>query len=210
MHASDAAVGGAARAGRLREHAAAITARTGQPRPSATDWTRHDRQAAAALWRCRGLRQRGERREVSRVRPRREARAAFRQQKRQVKPNKVKLSQYSRVRLLSAHRAGGASTVGGELGGGAFGGGGDAGDVGARAATVHDALERHNRTCEARRPLSARAGRARIAHFGRRVRALAEAAHLPRRQKRLSSPPPTSWAVGGGAPTQIMLVSPHR
>ena len=190
-HASDAASGGAARAGRLCERTTADTARRGRSVALCCWPERHRRLAAAALWRRCGLRESGARHAASHGRPGCEARAAFRQQKRQVKPNKVKLSQYSRVRLLSAHRAGGASTVGGELGGGAFGGGGDAGDVGARAATVHDALERHNRTCEARRPLSARAGRARIAHFGRRVRALAEAAHLPRRQKRLSSPPPT-------------------
>ena len=123
MHASDAAVGGAARAGRLREHAAALTARTGQPRPSAADQTRHHRHAAAALWRRRGLRQRGERRAVSRGRPGRDPRAAFRQQIRQVKSNKVKLSQCGRARPPRTHLAEGALAGGAEVDAGAGRGG---------------------------------------------------------------------------------------
>ena len=62
--AFDAAVGGAARAGRLRERVSASWALSDHAAALRGRWERRRRHAAAALWRRCGLRQRGERHAV--------------------------------------------------------------------------------------------------------------------------------------------------
>jgi hypothetical protein len=91
---------------------------------------------------------------------------------------------------------GGAEAAGGEAGGGAGGVGSEAREVGCRGAAVGAALEPHEDTCEARRVLSARAGRAGRGAVGHRVRAVAATAHPPTRRR--SSRHRSPWAAVEG------------
>jgi hypothetical protein len=75
--------------------------------------------------------------------------------------------------------------AGGEVGGGGGGFGGEAGDVGHRARAVGGGVEAHSDTCGAWRAPRLGGGGAGRGPIGLRVRAVAAAAHLFSRQKKL-------------------------
>ena len=103
-HACDDTFSDAAHAGRLREHATAVTARSSHPWPAQAGRTRHRRHTLAALWRRCGLRQCGERHAVSRRRPGREGRGTGSMSASESQVKSVRACTAA-VRSLSAHLA---------------------------------------------------------------------------------------------------------